>query len=1025
MIKKLSLIMALAAIMAVPVKAQWSQTYASDDANYNEGISLYQQGQYAAAQVYLQDYQQDFYYIACAFELRQKLAQKQLKEYLETHPYTTYASEVHYMLGVLAFERANDKSAAVGQKGYSSAIKEFNKADIHELFRPHQETIHFYRGYARLQLSQPSQAQSDFKAIMSGSTPYALQAKYYYAYCQYCLGDYGKALKTFLALEDSRYADIVPYYIVQIYYRQGQYDEVYKRANQLLANNPGNPQNGEVHRIMGEISYKQANYEAAITHLEEYENIFTKQGMDLLREDIYLMGICQYQLGNYTDAAGYLERVKYINCDTLTQSANLHLGHIYHSTGMTEKAKAAYKMAANECFTNMTAEEAAYNYALLVYESSTALEDPANVLLNFRKRFPKSEHTNRINTLLSDVYMQSKDYARALASLETIDNPSRELVLTKQYLRYQLATDAFLNNKHQTAVDWFDKVITNSTQPLLQGMPAAGVYLRESYFCKAESEYRLADYPAAKQALNLFFAQPTAEQSDNHQLARYLKGYILFQEKNYPAAQTAFADFVADADQSQATYVDALNRLGDCAFSQRDFLQAESYYARVQATGASGTDYATFQRGYTLGLLRRYADKIDQMERLVRAYPKSDYADDALYEIARAELQRENTPSAIQAYDRLLSSYPKSSLAPKATLEKAMLYYNSHDYDMAKVAYKEVIKNYPNSEEAQAALEGLETCYVETNNVNEYLAYVKTIHNGMQAVSAQDSLLFVAAEHQYMLGHFDKAVPSLNQYLNQYCDGGRYCMQSRYYLADSYYQMGKHDEAQNVFRQLTMLSGNPYMEEATMRVAEIAYDKQDYRTSLQYFTRLQDVASSTEKTNIARLGVLRSAYYLGDHQTTVSIASVLLKETGVDAETADEARYNRAKAYFALEQYQQALGDLTTIAKEVRTAHGAEAKYLMAQAYFYLGELETAEEEVMAFAGMTTSHQYWLARAFILLSDIYATRGDDFQAQQYLLSLQQNYRVEDDIQTLCLERLNEIDKRNTPSTTNEDEDDDE
>lgn len=1025
MIKKLSLIVALAAIMAIPANAQWSQTFASDDANYNEGISLYQQGQYAAAQVYLQDYQDDFYYIACAFELRQKLAQQQLKEYLETHPYTTYASEVHYMLGVLAFERANDKSEEKGQKGYSNAIKQFNKVNVDELFRPHQETIHFYRGYARLQLSQPSQAQNDFKAIMNGSTPYALQAKYYYAYCQYSLGDYGKALKTFLTLEDSRYADIVPYYIVQIYYRQGQYDEVLKRADQLLANNPDNPQNGEIHRILGEIAYQKANYSEAINHLEEYENSFTKQGLELVREDIYLMGICEYQLDNYTDAAGYLERVKQINCDTITQSANLHLGHIYHYTGMTEKAKAAYAVAANDCFCNKTTEEAAYNYALLVYESSTSLEDPARVLADFRKRFPKSQYTVQVNSLLSNVYMQSKDYARALSSLESIDNPSKEMVLTKQYLRYQLATDAFLNNKHQDAVNWFDKVITNSTQPMLQGQKDADVYLREAYFCKAESEYRLAEYSAAKQALDLFFNQETAEESDNYQLARYLMGYILFQQQDYSAAQEAFTNFLEGADQSQATYIDALNRLGDCAFSQRDFVLAESYYANVQASGATGTDYATFQRGYTLGLLRRYSDKIEQMERLVKAYPKSDYADDALYEIARAELQRENTTAAIEAYSRLLASYPKSSLARKATLEMAMLYYNDHDYEMAEATYKEVIKNYPNSEEAQAALEGLETCYVETNEVDEYLAYVRNMHNGMKTVTAQDSLLFVAAEHQYMLGNFEMAVPSLQQYLNQYCDGGRYCMQTRYYLADAYYQMNKKDEAQNEFRILTMLSGNPYMEEAVMRVAEIAYDKQDYRTALNFFSRLQDIASSSEKINIARLGVLRSAYYLGDHQTTVSIASTLLKETTTDQETMAEARYNRAKAYFALKQYQSAANDFAIIAQEVRTAHGAEAKYHVAQCYFHLGELEAAEEEVMAFAGMTTSHQYWLARAFILLSDIYVERGDDFQAKQYILSLQQNYKVQDDIQTICLSRLNEIEQRNTPSTTNEDEDDDE
>ena len=143
----------------------------------------------------------------------------------------------------------------------------------------------------------------------------------------------------------------------------------------------------------------------------------------------------------------------------------------------------------------------------------------------------------------------------------------------------------------------------------------------------------------------------------------------------------------------------------------------------------------------------------------------------------------------------------------------------------------------------------------------------------------------------------------------------------------------------------------------------------------------------------------------------------------------NEALYNRAKAYLALKQYPQAVEDLTDLAEDVRTEHGAEAKYLLGQTAFNQGDLDKAEAEVMAFAGMNTSHQYWLARAFVLLADIYMARGDDFQAQQYLLSLQQNYRVNDDIQTLCADRMDLIVARSLETTKQqpvaEEEEDDE
>ena len=117
-----------------------------------------------------------------------------------------------------------------------------------------------------------------------------------------------------------------------------------------------------------------------------------------------------------------------------------------------------------------------------------------------------------------------------------------------------------------------------------------------------------------------------------------------------------------------------------------------------------------------------------------------------------------------------------------------------------------------------------------------------------------------------------------------------------------------------------------------------------------------------------------------------------------------------------------AVVDLTPLAKETVTAIGAESKYLLAQAYFNMGALDNAEQEIMAFAQMNTQHQYWLAKAMILLADISLKRDDTYQAQQYLLALQANYRAQDDIQSIIAERLNAIAAQQTAEA---DPDDDE
>jgi hypothetical protein len=103
------------------------------------------------------------------------------------------------------------------------------------------------------------------------------------------------------------------------------------------------------------------------------------------------------------------------------------------------------------------------------------------------------------------------------------------------------------------------------------------------------------------------------------------------------------------------------------------------------------------------------------------------------------------------------------------------------------------------------------------------------------------------------------------------------------------------------------------------------------------------------------------------------------------------------------------LEDLKEISKDTRTAHGAEAKYLLARHYYNNNEDSKAIEVLEDFAKNGTPHQYWLARGFILWADIYIRRNDDVQARVYLNSLQSNYKGgDDDIAGMIEGRLSKL-----------------
>ena len=69
------------------------------------------------------------------------------------------------------------------------------------------------------------------------------------------------------------------------------------------------------------------------------------------------------------------------------------------------------------------------------------------------------------------------------------------------------------------------------------------------------------------------------------------------------------------------------------------------------------------------------------------------------------------------------------------------------------------------------------------------------------------------------------------------------------------------------------------------------------------------------------------------------------------------------------------------------------------------GEVEDAEETLNAFIASNTPHNYWLAKGFILLCDIFEYQGKTNDAIDYLKTLKTNYPGKEG------EIFNEIDSR--------------
>jgi len=94
------------------------------------------------------------------------------------------------------------------------------------------------------------------------------------------------------------------------------------------------------------------------------------------------------------------------------------------------------------------------------------------------------------------------------------------------------------------------------------------------------------------------------------------------------------------------------------------------------------------------------------LREMLKAYPTSDRAGDALYFIGQS-YAAENTDSAIAYYNQVVQKYPTSSRAGSALYNLGLLAERRKETKKAREAYQRVVQKYPQSDEAALARDRL------------------------------------------------------------------------------------------------------------------------------------------------------------------------------------------------------------------------------------------------------------------------------------------------------------------------------
>jgi tetratricopeptide (TPR) repeat protein len=547
------------------------------------------------------------------------------------------------------------------------------------------------------------------------------------------------------------------------------------------------------------------------------------------------------------------------------------------------------------------------------------------------------------------------------------------------------ATEYINNQKLDEADDLLTKVIRD---------PNAGPVLPFAYFWKGEVSYRLNRYDEAIKNMNSYLQNGGIQGEANPTDASYVLGYSYLNLENYSLALANFKK-VAPAINSQSSNLqqDAYVRSADCYFMMKDYATAKNMYQNVINNGLAQSDYALYQVALINGI-RNPAEKIKTFNTLTERYPQSDLVAESYMQIANAYMVQEKFRDAIPYLNKILDIKSASAQYPKVYLKLGLANYNLNNNNEALQDYQKLVNQYPQSEEANEALDNLRNIYVEMGKPNDYVAFVQKAGKVI-SVSEADSLTYAAAELQYSNNDCAAAINSFNNYLSKFRQGA-YALNANFYKSECYSRNKDWQNAMQGYEAVLSQGASPFAERSAYAAARISYfELKDYQQSKNYFSKLLELATTPENQLEALRGLVRSYYQTKDFAEANNIAKELLTKKGTSTDDKAIANLVLGKSLQVNNQCADAIKAFKEVSAINKSEWGAEARFETANCYYMLNQLPTAEKAALEVIKVTGAYDYWVAKAYILLGDIYLAEGDYFNAKATYKSVADNATIED------------------------------
>ena len=970
-------------------------------------------------------------------------AQFQLERYLKQNQDPNLAqdlAELHLALSLLKqndpqgptllqnFIRKHDPNALATQARleagqYYFAQKQFDQtieylANIQTLDLPNQELskIRFQLAYSYFSKNQKAKAKPLFQQVRSNSqSPYYHAANYYFGFLCFEEKQYPQALEAFEIAEKSpQYSKIIPSYRCKILFAQNQFQALIAYAQPLLNQNNNLEDRPSIALLLGQAYFQNKAFSQALPQLEYYVQSQTKVSEQVL----YQLAYTQYKSKQYDKALQTFNQLNTLN-SALGQNALYNMADCYLKTDNKTAARQAFQRAAQMNFELETTEEARFQYAKLSYElgfdndAITALQATPSSSPNYRQS----------QELLSQIFLNTRDYEKALQYLRAMNNKTPQLKETHQKVAYARGAQLYRENQIPRATRLLDTALTLYVHAETRAL---------CFFWLGEAYYLQKDYDKSISHHNQFQALCSDKRlvqslPDNSSpgTSSYALGYAYLKQDRHVDALRHFNQCLDYIEKNRSkirdlhvlnfVYPDALLRAADCHLylnrDGQDRRKARQLYQIAISNNFPNQDYALYQQSLIASLENQLSEQIRLIDQLLTLFPQSQLADEALFAKGSALLNNRQAAAAQTAFTQLIKNYPNSVWKNRARLKMAVALIADNRPNEAIDYYKAVLIDQPSPEDARDALAGVREIYVETGNINDYYRFIESLGYNVNQTE-RDSTLFRTALRSYEQRNLQVALQHFNTYLQNFPQG-LHSLRARFLRGETLFDLKQFDQALPDYAFVSDKAPNQDAEIAHYRAAIISYyHSKNFQDALRYYTRLEGVASSDALRFEARLFRARSAFFAQDFTALQNAAQRLLQEPRATNAEKAEAHYYLGKFHQQQKQINPARDNYRkTVELGGDDVRAAEARYQIARLYYEERNLDKALDLCFQTNKEIPNHMFWLVKSFVLMADIYAEKGNLFQAKATLESILQNYNGDQELVNEVKRKLENVKQR--------------